>query len=175
MLREFRQRAVDRDDAPLGVVREVDGRLARDQPALFVHHVPRLLLAPVFRELEEGPVKFVLGRDELRERRHADHALDEPPVLPPEGRPVEGVPQKADRNQGEPPAREVEKERIRAVDRDHVLRGVGSNSFLLNLDRKSTRLNSSHGYISYAVFCLKKKKKKPKTAKHTYSNHTSAH
>src|SRR2546422_5147660 len=27
-------------------------------------------------------------------------------------------------------------------------------------DRKSTRLNSSHGYISYAVFCLKKKKKR---------------
>src|SRR2546429_2555745 len=26
-------------------------------------------------------------------------------------------------------------------------------------DRKSTRLNSSHGYISYAVFCLEKKKK----------------
>src|SRR2546422_1323602 len=32
------------------------------------------------------------------------------------------------------------------------------------LDRKSTRLNSSHGYISYAVFCLKKKKKKTHTA-----------
>src|SRR3989449_6485662 len=31
-------------------------------------------------------------------------------------------------------------------------------------DRKSTRLNSSHGYISYAVFCLKKKK-----------NHTNRH
>src|SRR2546422_6445640 len=30
-------------------------------------------------------------------------------------------------------------------------------------DRKSTRLNSSHGYISYAVFCLKKKKKQNKT------------
>src|SRR5687768_17784459 len=29
----------------------------------------------------------------------------------------------------------------------------------LRQDRKSTRLNSSHGYISYAVFCLKKKKK----------------
>src|SRR2546429_774125 len=29
----------------------------------------------------------------------------------------------------------------------------------VNADRKSTRLNSSHGYISYAVFCLKKKKK----------------
>src|SRR2546422_3010991 len=28
-------------------------------------------------------------------------------------------------------------------------------------DRKSTRLNSSHGYISYAVFCLKKKKTSP--------------
>src|SRR5258707_8584896 len=28
------------------------------------------------------------------------------------------------------------------------------------LDRKSTRLNSSHAHISYAVFCLKKKKKK---------------
>src|SRR2546429_5753124 len=27
------------------------------------------------------------------------------------------------------------------------------------INRKSTRLNSSHGYISYAVFCLKKKKK----------------
>src|SRR2546422_2528549 len=34
-------------------------------------------------------------------------------------------------------------------------------------DRKSTRLNSSHGYISYAVFCLKKKKnkKRPKQNK----------
>src|SRR5205809_4719716 len=33
---------------------------------------------------------------------------------------------------------------------------------LLVADRKSTRLNSSHGYISYAVFCLKKKKNKQK-------------
>src|SRR5256884_7398143 len=30
-------------------------------------------------------------------------------------------------------------------------------------DRKSTRLNSSHGYISYAVFCLKKKKQQINT------------
>src|SRR2546430_7287985 len=37
------------------------------------------------------------------------------------------------------------------------LRGVS------DLDRKSTRLNSSHSQISYAVFCLKKKKKKHKT------------
>src|SRR2546422_8525315 len=34
-------------------------------------------------------------------------------------------------------------------------------------DRKSTRLNSSHGYISYAVFCLKKKKKKKSIQKYT--------
>src|SRR2546422_4408958 len=34
-------------------------------------------------------------------------------------------------------------------------------------DRKSTRLNSSHGYISYAVFCLKKKKRDdPNATKH---------
>src|SRR3989304_1802394 len=33
----------------------------------------------------------------------------------------------------------------------------GTWPFCQGLDRKSTRLNSSHGYISYAVFCLKKK------------------
>src|SRR2546430_4674230 len=38
-------------------------------------------------------------------------------------------------------------------------------------DRKSTRLNSSHSQISYAVFCLKKKKK---TANH-FTMHTSLH
>src|SRR2546422_7013259 len=39
-----------------------------------------------------------------------------------------------------------------------------------NGDRKSTRLNSSHGYISYAVFCLKKKKTNTiqKTTHETY-------
>src|SRR2546422_7671224 len=40
---------------------------------------------------------------------------------------------------------------------DHVDRRAG--------DRKSTRLNSSHGYISYAVFCLKKKNR-PRTTEH---------
>src|SRR2546429_1975881 len=39
--------------------------------------------------------------------------------------------------------------------KDRVVVSRGAN--LLSLDRKSTRLNSSHGYISYAVFCLKKK------------------
>src|SRR2546422_4385497 len=41
--------------------------------------------------------------------------------------------------------------------------GVGHNlqeHSIVYTDRKSTRLNSSHGYISYAVFCLKKKKEK---------------
>src|SRR5258708_30345365 len=36
----------------------------------------------------------------------------------------------------------------------------------LALDRKSTRLNSSHQIISYAVFCLKKKKKRKPTRAH---------
>src|SRR2546422_7144818 len=44
-------------------------------------------------------------------------------------------------------------------------------------DRKSTRLNSSHGYISYAVFCLKKKKtKKPDVyIKHCRCNDKEKH
>src|SRR2546429_5700984 len=40
-------------------------------------------------------------------------------------------------------------------------RGAGAD---IGPDRKSTRLNSSHGYISYAVFCLKKKNKTNKVA-----------
>src|SRR2546429_5875581 len=41
-------------------------------------------------------------------------------------------------------------------------------------DRKSTRLNSSHGYISYAVFCLKKNKKTlPDSTSNSRSNRTS--
>src|SRR2546429_4170610 len=45
--------------------------------------------------------------------------------------------------------------------------GVGDGlKRLVREDRKSTRLNSSHGYISYAVFCLKKKKKKKKMISH---------
>src|SRR2546422_6688596 len=48
------------------------------------------------------------------------------------------------------------------VDDQDLVRTVGLAERPLNRareDRKSTRLNSSHGYISYAVFCLKKKKK----------------
>src|SRR5438270_6201438 len=45
------------------------------------------------------------------------------------------------------------------------------------LDRKSTRLNSSHSQISYAVFCLKKKKKKKKINTNTQNqlNYTQQH
>src|SRR3712207_8906039 len=42
--------------------------------------------------------------------------------------------------------------------------GAKWNPMSINPDRKSTRLNSSHANISYAVFCLKKKKQK----KHVY-------
>src|SRR2546422_6781806 len=53
------------------------------------------------------------------------------------------------------PGREVADRVVRDVEALDVPRVA----FLEPLDRKSTRLNSSHGYISYAVFCLKKKKK----------------
>src|SRR5205809_4134766 len=47
---------------------------------------------------------------------------------------------------------------------------IGSGINRQIIDRKSTRLNSSHGYISYAVFCLKKKTTKTDP---TYLTHTS--
>src|SRR3712207_8994494 len=43
---------------------------------------------------------------------------------------------------------------------------VAVATVLFPADRKSTRLNSSHANISYAVFCLKKKKPQPHTAHH---------
>src|SRR2546422_3018615 len=42
--------------------------------------------------------------------------------------------------------------------RHRAVGGRDDQDRAVHLDRKSTRLNSSHGYISYAVFCLKKKK-----------------
>src|SRR3989475_9016440 len=50
-----------------------------------------------------------------------------------------------------------------------VRAATGEVAFKRNLsieDRKSTRLNSSHSQISYAVFCLKKKKKQKQKARH---------
>src|SRR5690625_6981164 len=62
-------------------------------------------------------------------------------------------------------------ERVRVVERtlnDLIESGVNPN---ITQDRKSTRLNSSHVAISYAVFCLKKKKKtNTKLLTTTYTN-----
>src|SRR2546422_3206869 len=82
---------------------------------------------------------------------HAEARVDEPPA----------------QKQEEEEQRQddvVERRRVSQVDepgelatrleRHPVVAAVG--------DRKSTRLNSSHGYISYAVFCLKKKKEQYK-------------
>src|SRR5687768_17710692 len=49
----------------------------------------------------------------------------------------------------------------RNIRRAEICRRRHRHNPFANIDRKSTRLNSSHGYISYAVFCLKKKKPQP--------------
>src|SRR3712207_7599142 len=59
-------------------------------------------------------------------------------------------------------ALEAVREGREPVDRAEV--GVGGHRPGRGLDRKSTRLNSSHANISYAVFCLKKKKSSQLTA-----------
>src|SRR2546422_4011220 len=48
-----------------------------------------------------------------------------------------------------------------------IIRKASPAADVLIKDRKSTRLNSSHGYISYAVFCLKKKKQTQTTPLNT--------
>src|SRR5688572_30976412 len=55
-------------------------------------------------------------------------------------------------------------------DRD---RGRARAAHLREVDRKSTRLNSSHSQISYAVFCLKKKKQKKYTKQVKYGREFS--
>src|SRR2546422_6961226 len=68
----------------------------------------------------------------------------------------------------------IDNDQVVAKAAQHILQEIGapalsfiwaahgdtSNRARREADRKSTRLNSSHGYISYAVFCLKKKKNK---------------
>src|SRR2546429_6189176 len=48
--------------------------------------------------------------------------------------------------------------RLTEVFRQAANSDIITSAHRIRRDRKSTRLNSSHGYISYAVFCLKKKK-----------------
>src|SRR2546429_7291042 len=62
------------------------------------------------------------------------------------------------RSGGELPARRRRRQR--------ALEGRAGGNPQHEGDRKSTRLNSSHGYISYAVFCLKKKKSKERHGRH---------
>src|SRR5437764_11338990 len=58
------------------------------------------------------------------------------------------------------------------LDRELIVRAFTFAAADVNANRKSTRLNSSHRCISYAVFCLKKKKKNKKQMKssHTRTN-----
>src|SRR3712207_7204539 len=70
------------------------------------------------------------------------------------------------------PADEVQL--VEPVDEVPLVRGGVEERSSVQLDRKSTRLNSSHANISYAVFCLKKKKKTT-TDFHTYSQYLSSH
>src|SRR5205809_5422073 len=66
---------------------------------------------------------------------------------------------------------------VRERERDRIRRAPAHEALVgLTQDRKSTRLNSSHGYISYAVFCLKKKKTRytaPSTADGDTTKQTS--
>src|SRR5437763_8063709 len=68
-------------------------------------------------------------------------------------------------------------EALRDLVREQAVRALGEPRAVLafgETDRKSTRLNSSHRCISYAVFCLKKKKKTKNTIKPTDSNTSEA-
>src|SRR5687768_17969064 len=59
----------------------------------------------------------------------------------------------------------LQEEELRRKSNFYCLVAKGKETQGKLLDRKSTRLNSSHGYISYAVFCLKKKKHKTPPAR----------
>src|SRR3712207_6978334 len=63
---------------------------------------------------------------------------------------------------------------LRTIQEHKITRAFVAPPILLALakqDRKSTRLNSSHANISYAVFCLKKKKNKRKKASIKYEKY----
>src|SRR2546429_6299448 len=65
---------------------------------------------------------------------------------------------------------------VRAGGDARPVRGAGAGARQVRRDRKSTRLNSSHGYISYAGFCLKKKKTQQETSRCIYdATHSLRH
>src|SRR5437879_10720842 len=73
---------------------------------------------------------------------------------------------------GEEDAGDVEEVRLIGLEGESAADGLAGIGGLAHRDRKSTRLNSSHRCISYAVFCLKKKKNKIKTKKHIQEKKT---
>src|SRR2546429_8451822 len=58
---------------------------------------------------------------------------------------------------GKPNTTKIPDDVVKAADELQKKVDAEAEKFIRERDRKSTRLNSSHGYISYAVFCLKKK------------------
>src|SRR2546422_5290735 len=91
--------------------------------------------------------------ERLADRQHARHGVDL--------RGLECLVETHLREDGGEPPGEHRLAAARWADHQNVMPPSGGD-LERALDRKSTRLNSSHGYISYAVFCLKKKKKSHK-------------
>src|SRR6266536_6043109 len=98
------------------------------------------------QHLRQGRQKRRRGRDRQRRRQERDG---------------QGSPRRHERR------RSMERQRQRRLlghlgsRASRLIRSPSQSARLMpGLDRKSTRLNSSHEWISYAVFCLKKKKKK---------------
>src|SRR5687768_711116 len=143
----------------------IDGASAAE-----AHHAVGVDVANDSRQLADAAAGNMLARA----REHRTHAVAERAGDPVEQR---GRRERASGNDDHAtaiqPIELAAKRGNLARPRDHPLepgeRELASESAhpaddprLPRVDRKSIRLNSSHGYISYAVFCLKKKKKKKK-------------
>src|SRR5690606_40892452 len=118
-------------------------------PSLAPSHTPTRLF--VFPSMPPPPPRPTLFPYTTLFRSHPP----QPPRHHPERRPGRPVPDRGD-HLPRPPARHG------PLDRELQARQRTQ-------DRKSTRLNSSHVKISYAVFCLKKKKKKTTRTQHSMS------
>src|SRR2546422_7503575 len=85
--------------------------------------------------------------------------------------PGHGVSNSGNRGESSGRAESDERGRVKRAECRAASHLTGTASILASrTDRKSTRLNSSHGYISYAVFCLKKKKSR-QTTSHDYTTY----
>src|SRR6185503_6200658 len=119
----------------------VQFRRQRIEPASAIHHLDRLALA-MLAEQKARELRVPTG---VAGRKREPLAI---PLLGPDG--IVGEAGAID-----PCLAECRVQFQRSIKR---LARLHTQLWTLALDRKSTRLNSSHGYISYAVFCLKKKK-----------------